>query len=392
MKTTLTRRRRKGKSIKLLAVVLVVALLLSLGVTSALAVPQTSIIVHDLPSSAGNVEIEYDGTFLSMSKVGGSSVWKHSDFAAFVFSDIGRIKIDGTIYPKTVLRLGTEGGGTLNIWLELPETYSIVTTVVNGTIDVSEYNIPAGSDRTITYSAASGYHLLSVTVDGSPVSIATYPTSYDFTNILADHTVDVVYELDIQPESTYKILTTVTNGTITADESGIAAGSNRTITYSPDALHYLVSVMVDGVNKTATDPNSYTFSDIQEDHAVVVVYDIRIPQEATYQIDTTVVNGTIDPDEAGIDPGENRTINYSPDSGYFLVSVTVNGSPVSIATYQDSYAFTNIQEDKTIVVVYGENVVTDTNTNLLLILTSILLLAGGALIVLSRIKKKVREN
>jgi hypothetical protein len=225
-------------------------------------------------------------------------------------------------------------------------TYSIDTTVTNGTITPDESGIQYGSDRTITYSPNTGYHLVSVTVDGSPVSIVTYASSYTFNDILDDHTIDVVYAIN-----TYSIDTTVTNGTITPDESGIQYGSDRTITYSANTGYHLVSVTVDGSPvDIGTYPGSYAFDDIAANHTIEVVYEIN-----TYSIDTTATNGTITPDESGIPYGEDRTITYSPNVGYHLVSVTVDGSPVDIGTYPSSYTFSNITANHTIEVVYEIN-------------------------------------
>lgn len=78
-------------------------------------------------------------------------------------------------------------------------SYTIATEVVHGTITETETNIPKGADREITYAPEEGYHLESITVDGSPVDIGTYGDLYSFRNITEDHIIQVVYAQD-EPE------------------------------------------------------------------------------------------------------------------------------------------------------------------------------------------------
>lgn len=71
--------------------------------------------------------------------------------------------------------------------------YTITTEVVNGSITAKQENIIKGSDRTISYSPNSDYYLKELYVDGTAVSVASYPSSYTFSNITADHHIKAVY-------------------------------------------------------------------------------------------------------------------------------------------------------------------------------------------------------
>ncbi len=260
------------------------------------------------------------------------------------------VTVDGnnatTTNPSSVTFNDIVANHTVVVVYEANPTFGIDTTVTNGTITADESGIPQGANRTISYSPAEGYHLLSVTVDGNDATV-TNPDSVTFNEIAANHTVVVVYEANPM----FGIDTTVTNGTITADESGIPQGANRTISYSPDAGYHLLSVTVDGNDATVTNPDSVTFNEIAANHTVVVVYEAN----PTFGIDTTVTNGTITADESGIPQGANRTISYSPDTGFHLLSVTVDGEPVSISEHPDSYNFYEINANHTVVVVYEAN-------------------------------------
>jgi hypothetical protein len=51
--------------------------------------------------------------------------------------------------------------------------------------------LPYGNSQTFTYSASADYNLGQVLVDGSPISLVTYPSSYTFSNIQISHTIAV---------------------------------------------------------------------------------------------------------------------------------------------------------------------------------------------------------
>ena len=71
-----------------------------------------------------------------------------------------------------------------------------------------------------------------------------------------------------------------------------------------------------------------------------------------FKVETEVVNGEIDPSDLEIAAGEDRTINYIPNDGYELKSITVDDNPVDITQYPDNYTFANINGNHTIKVVY----------------------------------------
>ncbi len=108
--------------------------------------------------------------------------------------------------------------------------YTIETSVTNGTIDPdADPTVEHGGSQLVTYAPATGYHLKSVTVDGTDVTEA-YPASYTFTNVTEDHTISVVYEVNVYT-ITYKI-----NGTEYASygESAVAYGTEKEVRGAPE--------------------------------------------------------------------------------------------------------------------------------------------------------------
>lgn len=63
-----------------------------------------------------------------------------------------------------------------------------------GTITDSILGIETGASKTISYSPADGWYVDSVTVDGTAVSVDSYPSSYTFSNISGDHRIHVVFK------------------------------------------------------------------------------------------------------------------------------------------------------------------------------------------------------
>ena len=71
--------------------------------------------------------------------------------------------------------------------------FAVATSVTNGSITPTDNNVSRGANKVISYSPSSGYLLNSVTVDGASVNIASYPDSYTFGNVTADHSIAVTY-------------------------------------------------------------------------------------------------------------------------------------------------------------------------------------------------------
>lgn len=144
-------------------------------------------------------------------------------------------------------------------------THNITSSAVNGTITESQYGIGATENRTFTYSSADAdkYVLEKIIIDGKETDITKYPSSYTFSNINDDHTIEVKYK------RVYTITTSSDGGNITETQKRINAGESRTISYQPNEGYYLRRLKVDGKEVDLKKyPKSYTFSDIDADHEI----------------------------------------------------------------------------------------------------------------------------
>lgn len=129
----------------------------------------------------------------------------HDDNKSGTKGNGGHIEIfAGEINSSGLAKYYTGGCGShkntsLNSWnkrpilaIIRPKTHTIKASCQNGAITASSLNL-CMQNVTIKYSANNGKTLKSVIVDGKAVNIKTYPTSYTFKSISANHTIHVVY-------------------------------------------------------------------------------------------------------------------------------------------------------------------------------------------------------
>ncbi|MDD3139642.1 MAG: VWA domain-containing protein [Lachnospiraceae bacterium] len=165
--------------------------------------------------------------------------------------------------------------------------------------------------------------------------------------------------VNTKSEETYEIKTEVVNGTIFENITGIKAGENKKITYSPNEGYVLDYIEVDGEKIDISDfESAYNFENINSNHTIKVVYKAERSEE-TYEIKTEVINGTITENITGIKAGENKKITYSPNEGYVLDYIEVDGEKIDISDFESAYNFENVNSNHTIKVVYKAESVED---------------------------------
>jgi hypothetical protein len=132
------------------------------------------------------------------------------------------------------------------------------------------------------------------------------------------------------------------NGSISpVGTTTLAQGSNQTYTITPNAGYYISSLVVDGVSVATS--TSYTFTNVQAAHTITVGFTAL----TNYTIFASAgANGSISPvGTTTLAQGSNQTYTITPNSGYFISSLVVDGAPV---TATSSYTFTNLLASHTI--------------------------------------------
>lgn len=224
-------------------------------------------------------------------------------------------------------------------------TYNVVATAgAGGSISpAGTTKVSKGSNETYTITANAGYKVSSTKVDG--VAVALTNNTYTFTNVTANHTIDVTFV----KAPTFTINATAgAGGTISPNAlTTVTEGANQIYTIQGDSGYKVSSVIVDGVNKGAL--NSYTFTNIGANHTieasfvVAPVYTITATQSA---------NGTISPaGVTNVNEGESKTYTITPASNYKVSDVLVNGVSVGAVT---TYTIANVTANTTIEATFAQ--------------------------------------
>ena len=138
------------------------------------------------------------------------------------------------------------------------------------------------------------------------------------------------------------------NGSISpSGTTSVTSGNSQTYTITPNTGYNVSNVLVDGASVGAV--TTYTFSNVSANHTISATFAIQ-----TFTITPTVSGsgGTISPSTAQtVNYGSNLTFTFTPNSGYGISNLAVDGSGVTVA---NSYTFSNITTNHTIQVTFGK--------------------------------------
>ncbi len=225
------------------------------------------------------------------------------------------------------------------------DTNTVDASVVGqGTVDPPTQTVDCGAPATITFAAASGWHLASVIDNGTPASLSS---PYTIASVNSHHDVVVMFAIN-----TYTVNASVSGGSGTVDPptQTIDHGSPATITFAAAPGWHVGSVTDNGVQESLTSP--YTIASVTSHHDIVVMFAIN-----TYTVNASVSggSGTVDPPTQIVDYGSNASINIAPDRWYNVQSITDNGTEVPIA---NPYVIANVQANHDIFVTFTVNIST----------------------------------
>jgi hypothetical protein len=191
-----------------------------------------------------------------------------------------------------------------------------------------------GANQTFTITPDAGYSTVDVLVDGVSVGVVT---SYVFNNVTSDHTIEANFT-----GSRYTLTPTAGTGGAITPSGPVTAnyGTSRTFTVTPDTGYQISDIRVDGVSVGAV--TTYTFVDVISDHTIEAAFAIN-----QYTLTPTAgTGGTITPSgPVTVNYGANQTFTITPDGGYSIVDVIVDGASAGAVA---SYTFSNITSSHTI--------------------------------------------
>ncbi len=214
-------------------------------------------------------------------------------------------------------------------------TYTITSTAgANGTITETA-TVNYGDSKTFTITPNAHYHIEKVVVDGEDKGTIN---TYTFTDVKESHTIDVTFAID-----TFTITTKTNDGGSITGSTTVNYGENTTLNIVANAGYHIESVEVDGVNKGKID--IYTFDNVKENHTIKATFVID-----TFTITTKTNDGGSITGNTTVNYNNNTTFTITPNTGYGIVEVKVDGTSVGAVT---SYEFKNVMKNHTIEVIFG---------------------------------------
>jgi len=218
--------------------------------------------------------------------------------------------------PGMTAPLGTLSNGQLNITFPFTD---------NSGPQPKTYTIPAS---TIEVTSAKG--------GSATASVATFNVKTAFTITSAD----------------------APNGSISpAGVTAVLPGSNQTYTITPNAGFQIANLVVDGVILPAA--TSYTFTSITGTHTISASF-TNIASNFTITA-AAGLNGSISPAGANVVAGgSNQTITITPNAGFVVTALVVDGTELPGAT---SYTFSNVTANHYINAYFGPIATTVTITS-----------------------------
>ncbi len=234
--------------------------------------------------------------------------------------------------------------GDTNVVATFNLTSHVITATAsaNGSISPSgNVSVNVGANQSFTITPNTGYHVADVLVDGVSVGAVT---SYEFTNVTANHTISASFK-----PVTYAISASAgSGGSITpSGVTNVNHGANQAYTITPNANYQVNDVTVDGVSVGAV--TSYEFTNVTANHTIGVSF-----KPITHTITATAgANGSITPSgSASVNQGASLSFTITPNSNYRILDVLVDGSSVGKVS---SYEFTNVTANHTISATFEED-------------------------------------
>ena len=235
--------------------------------------------------------------------------------------------------------------GNHTISVSFGKIYTITASAnAGGSISPSgSISVIEGTDRQFTFTPNTGYEIDDVLVDGKSDSSAKTNGNYTFLGISSDHSISVSFKL-----KQYTITVSAgSNGIILpSGNASITYGSSQTFTFAPNTCYEIDQVLVDGSNKPdAVSAGSYIFSNVTANHTLSVSF-----KPKQYTITASASNfGSISPNGAKtVNCGSDQTYTFTPNTGYLIDNVLVDGASNTSAIADGSYTFSNVTSDHTI--------------------------------------------
>lgn len=223
-----------------------------------------------------------------------------------------------------------------------PETYTInVTQSLGGVISPNTQTVNEGSNSTFTITADSGFTISDVFKNGASLGVVN---SVSFTNVQADQTLSAVFD-SVPDATTYDITVTAgQGGSITPGNMTLEEGQSASFSITPDIGYRILDVSVNGAAQGAV--NTVAINNISADTTISATFE-QIPVTTFTLTASAGSGGSVSPASTTVDEGEGASFTFTPQAGFEVDTVIVDGVSVGAVT---SYSFTEVSADHQIAV------------------------------------------
>ena len=318
------------------------------GYSAGDVIPAGTLLSEIIQKEFNSAPVTYTITISStgagtVNPTGTQTVYKGASLTITATPDAGSqlksFKVDGANKSNPYTLTNIQANHRVEVEFEaIPVTTHTITATAgaNGSISPSgQVSVNDGASQNFTIAADTGYRIKDVKVDGASVGAVG---SYQFDNVTADHTISAEFEV-IPPTSKVIHATAGANGSIApGGDVSVNIGADQAFTITADAGYEIEDVKVDGASQGAI--STYTFTNVQEDHTIEATF--KAAQADTYTVNVTNNTpsfGTITPASGTVNVGTVTTVTATPNSGYKIKSLTLDGadktSPFTIDGVKD---------------------------------------------------------
>ena len=215
-----------------------------------------------------------------------------------------------------------------------PDSYVVtVNCGEHGTVTPGTADYESGTEVTLTVTPDSGYRVKSVTLDGKAVTLTN--GKYTF-KVTANCTFEAEFE-EIPADRYTVTVKCGEHGTVTPGTADYESGTEVTLTVTPDSGYRVKSVTLDGKAVTLTN-GKYTFK-VTANCTFEAEFE-EIPADRYTVTVKCGEHGTVTPGTADYESGTEVTLTVTPDSGYRVKSVTLDGKAVTLTNGKYTFKVT----------------------------------------------------
>ena len=274
---------------------------------------------------------------------------------------ISALSIDGTAVG-TLPEKGSPYSGTIsaNADKTISVTFTKQVTVTasitgSGTVKLNDSDGPITVDKDASVDVAvtpgEGYQIGTVSFNGAPQTVDNSASFNSTITVSADMSVTVTFVQTVTVTVSWGANGTVTTSPAVENNGSVsvAKGTDFTVTATPNTNYRVSSVVVNGGAETGiTGVNDETFNksySVDQDYIICVTF---APNRYSVTASKTG-SGTVNISAPSVDYNGSSTVTLTPDDGYELKTVTVNGTDMLASVSEDfTLSLTNITADQTI--------------------------------------------